>query len=600
MLNTPVLVRSPKLSSIEPSGSFCSSIANGHIMLNKPVLVRSPKSSSIEPNRTHIIVSLPPPVTDTVASSQFDKCDTPGRFVIIANFFSVCADKKAKMWLFGVLIAFASILALVLLRKRFNYWRKNGVPSTSPWTILGDLWPTFVKGRIVPFVYNDICKAFPNEKYVGFYDLLSPNLMVRDPELIGTIMVKDFAHFQDRMTVQKRTSRLDYHLITLCGEQWKSVRTKIVPTFSANKLKSMIPMMEYCAQILDSHLREKALAGESFDAKETSARFTLDVIGCCMFGLHFNSLDDPDSEYRNIGKIIIDPGIKGMILQVLRFTWPKLLEYFNISELPTPLLPFFTKLLKQSEEFRKHESTKRNDMMQLFLDIRDQEEQNNVTDDSGISFNDNVILSNIFLFYVAGFETTAATISFCLYELALNPEVQSKLRQEVRTVLKANGGELTYDTLKRLKYLDMVISETLRKYPPAPFINRVCTEAYKLPGSSFTLEPGTRVTLVPYSIHHDEQFYPNPKKFDPERFTPENIEARPPFTYLPFGDGPRMCIASRFAKIEMRLILTRLVSKYEFTPGPKTEIPIQLRSRIFQIIPKNGIHLQVKLLEENL
>lgn len=101
---------------------------------------------------------------------------------------------------------------------------------------------------------------------------------------------------------------------------------------------------------------------------------------------------------------------------------------------------------------------------------------------------------------------------------------------------------------------DLLPTETLRKYPPAPFINRVCTEAYKLPGSSFTLEPGTRVTLVPYSIHHDEQFYPNPKKFDPERFTPENIEARPPFTYLPFGDGPRMCIGTYFKNIFSYLV----------------------------------------------
>lgn len=129
--------------------------------------------------------------------------------------------------------------------------------------------------------------------------------------------------------------------------------------------------------------REKAATGESFDAKETSARFTLDVIGCCMFGLHFNSLEEPDSEYRRIGKIITNPGLKSIFLQVLRFTTPKLLEYFNISELPAPLLPFFSKLLKQSEELRKQESTRRNDMMQLLLDIRDQEERDNVVDESG-------------------------------------------------------------------------------------------------------------------------------------------------------------------------------------------------------------------------
>lgn len=195
----------------------------------------------------HVHVVFP-----TTTHWQCYRCDSSVRFVL-RIFFSYF--DQAKMWLFCLLIALALTLAFVLLKKRFNYWHKHGVPSTSPWTIFGDLSPSFVGGKVVALVYDDIYKAFPDEKFVGVYDLLSPNFIVRDPELTSAIMVKDFGHFQDRLTVKKRTSRLDYHLVTLCGAEWKSVRTKLVPTFSANKLKAMIPMMDHCAQIFDSHLR---------------------------------------------------------------------------------------------------------------------------------------------------------------------------------------------------------------------------------------------------------------------------------------------------------------------------------------------------------
>lgn len=138
--------------------------------------------------------------------------------------------------------------------------------------------------------------------------------------------------------------------------------------------------------------------------------------------------------------------------------------------------------------------------------------------------------SNLF----PGFETTSSTITYALYELAQNQDIQNHLREEVSKVVNSNEG-LTYDTLTNMKYLNMVVNETLRKYPIIPMSLRKCTETYRIPNTLLDIPKGTMVMVPALSYHHDPLYYPNPMTFDPERFTEENIQARPSFTYLPFG-----------------------------------------------------------------
>lgn len=133
-------------------------------------------------------------------------------------------------------------------------------------------------------------------------------------------------------------------------------------------------------------------------------------------------------------------------------------------------------------------------------------------------------------------------MSFALYELALNPDVQDKLAEEIRKYTSENGDKLTYDLLQEMKYLDMVVSETLRKYPPVGNLFRQCTKPYTIPGTNVLIEAETRVFIPIYAIHRDPKYYPNPEKFDPERFTPEEKAKRHPMIYMPFGEGPRNCI----------------------------------------------------------
>lgn len=202
-----------------------------------------------------------------------------------------------------------------------------------------------------------------------------------------------------------------------------------------------------------------------------------------------------------------------------------------------------------------------------------------------------------FIFFTGGFETSSSTLTFCLYELALNPDIQKKLREEIKSGLVSNEGVISYDLLFHYKYLEMVIRETLRKYPTIPAMLRKCTKEYQNPETNLVIIEGQNLLIPIYSIHHDPDYYPEPGKFDPERFSPENIEVRDPLTFLAFGEGPRGCIGSRFAMLQVKLALVKLLTNYEFTVGEKTTIPMKFIAAAPFLAPVGGMWLEVKRLD---
>lgn len=137
-------------------------------------------------------------------------------------------------------------------------------------------------------------------------------------------------------------------------------------------------------------------------------------------------------------------------------------------------------------------------------------------------------------------------MTFFTYELALNPDIQERLRKEIQSVLAKHENQLSYDALMEMKYLDMVFNETLRKYPVADLNSRKSNKDFKIPNSDLVIPANTHIMIPSYAIHRDVRFYDNPDKFDPERFSAENVQNHQPYTYLPFSEGPRICIGMRF------------------------------------------------------
>lgn len=175
----------------------------------------------------------------------------------------------------------------------------------------------------------------------------------------------------------------------------------------------------------------------------------------------------------------------------------------------------------------------------------------------------NEMIAQCFVFFLAGFETSSTTMTFALYEMSVNPEIQDRVREELHRVLKKYDNKICYDSLKELEYMQQVIDgndvenfishylpvyyfflETLRKYPPLPFVTRKCVEDYTIPNTGITIDKGTGVLIPITNIHYDEDIYENPKEFNPERFTKENKQRRHPYAHIPFGEGPRICIGN--------------------------------------------------------
>lgn len=242
----------------------------------------------------------------------------------------------------------------------------------------------------------------------------------------------------------------------------------------------------------------------------------------------------------------------------------------------------FIETIKKREE----SGVPRNDFVQLLLKLRET-----------VSLSLNEMAAEGFIFFSGGFETSSSTLTFCIYELSLNPEVQQRLRLEIQDGLNKNEGAISYDLLFHFEYLDMVVKETLRKYPIIPGMLRKCTKEYQIPETNLVIPEGQNVVIPIYSIQHDPEFYPEPSKFDPERFSAENSEGRDPMTFLAFGEGPRGCIGARFGMLQVKLALVKLLTNYEFKVCERTPIPMKFIAAAPFLAPAGGMWLEVKSLE---
>ncbi|XP_052610686.1 cytochrome P450 3A25-like [Peromyscus californicus insignis] len=200
------------------------------------------------------------------------------------------------------------------------------------------------------------------------------------------------------------------------------------------------------------------------------------------------------------------------------------------------------------------------------------------------ALSDTEITAQSVVFIFAGYEATSTSISFVMYQLATHPGVQKKLQDEIDRALP-NKAPVTYDAL-----MDMVVNETLRLYPAANRLERISKKDVEING--VFIPKGTIVIVPTYPLHQDPEYWPEPEEFCPERFSKENKGSINPYVYLPFGNGPRNCLGLRFALINMKLAVIRVLQNFTLQPCEETQIPLKLSKRtIFQ--PEKPIILKV-------
>ncbi|PNF19766.1 Cytochrome P450 9e2 [Cryptotermes secundus] len=493
----------------------------------------------------------------------------------------------------------------------FNYWKKKRIHYIEPVILFGNIKDRALFRTSFHEFQKELYRRFDGHKYAGFYEGRQPVLMIRDPELIKLIMIRDFEHFVDRATLGLSSSPYFKNmLINIKGQQWKNLRALMTPTFSSGKLKAMEILVEQCGQQLGTFLQNESNKNRDdkcteLEMKELFGRFTLDVIATCAFGVQCDSLKDRNAEFVKTAARFNDISLLNrlLIFFVILFC-RQYARFFPIRGVNRQAMAFLVDVLKKTVEHRRqHKEQKWNDFLQLMIDAAAQErgersdEKQDINDTKQTSatvLNEETIIAQSLLFLLAGFETSSTLLTYASYELALNQDIQQKLRKEVEDVLGKYGGHCSYEALLEMTYLEMVLLESLRKYPPVARVDRACTQPYIIPGTNIELEVGTSVCIPILGLHHDPQYYPQPEVFDPNRFTPAQKLTRSPYVFLPFGSGPRNCIGTRFALMTTKIAMVHLIKDFCLQPSMKTDVPLKFSKFSTFLKAENGVWLNIK------
>ncbi|XP_014244280.1 probable cytochrome P450 6a13 [Cimex lectularius] len=481
------------------------------------------------------------------------------------------------------------LLLYIYLIWTYDYWKKKKVPFPEPIAVFGNIKDIVLLKKFPGACHREIYWEYPNEKFVGIYQLRNPSLLIRDPELIKRILVKDFDHFMNRgFHIDEKREPLTGHLVNLESNRWRILRNKLTPAFSSGKIKNMFPLLVESSNKLQQFVQNELGGSEGIiELRETTARFTTDVIGSVAFGLQFNAMSG-DSVFREMGKKALQPTAKAAMAKAMRHFVPWIFDALRMRTFPDEINSFFTGVVRETMSYREKIDSQRNDFLQLMIQLKKADFKNPVKDD--ILFTDSVIAAQAFVFFLAGFETSSTTMSFCMYELSKNVKCQDKALEEINKVLEKHGS-LNYDAVIEMNYLENILLETMRLYPPVSGLSRVCTKPYQIPGTDVEIDPGVAIVIPVYALQHDPEYFPDPEQFIPERFDDKDILKS--HTYMPFGEGPRICIGQRFAMLEMKLALVQLIKNYEMRLSEKTVQPLVLDPKSFILAPVDGIWIKL-------
>ncbi|XP_010881640.2 thromboxane-A synthase isoform X1 [Esox lucius] len=519
----------------------------------------------------------------------------------------------------GLLMIF---LALLYWYATFPYsvLARCGIRHPKPLPFFGNMF-LFREGFFG--FHTDLIQTYG--RVCGYYIGRRPVVVVADPDMLRQIMVKDFSTFPNRMAIRTATKPVSDCLLMLRNERWKRVRGILTPSFSAAKMKEMGPLINTATATLLTNLNGNAESGKSFDIHSCFGSFTMDVIASVAFGTQVDSQKDPNDPFvHHAQKFFSFSFFTPLMILFIAFPFviplARILPNKRRDEMNNFFINCIQKIIRQRDEQPVEE--RRRDFLQLMLDTRSSKEGVSLEHFDVVNHADELapththpendrdahessntrsvqtqkrmmtedeIVGQAFVFFLAGYETSSNTLAFSCYLLALHPECQSRLQAEVDCFFTRYDLP-DYTNVQELKYLDMVISESLRLYPPGFRFARDVDNDCMVNGQF--IPKGATLEIPAGFLHYDPEYWPEPKKFNPERFTAEAKASRHPFVYLPFGAGPRSCVGMRLAQLEIKIALVHVFRRFNIVACTETKVPLELKSHT-TLGPKDGIYVKI-------
>lgn len=389
--------------------------------------------------------------------------------------------------LVSILVTVSFVLVLFMIynvRRDKNYFKANNIPYLGAG--VGRLLKLFT-GRAATIevemeIYREVRKL--NSPVVGFSDILlgSYGLYIADLELMKNIYVKDFDHFVNRRPFGGQQTVLRKMLFAIESEQWKGVRAKLSPSFTTGKIRRMFQIFTRSSENMSSYLKKHIAQGSDVDIYQIFSKYTMDVIAGCAFGLDSKAWEVPfgkTSEFEEMGEdfqFSLKPSklIKFAVILVA----PKVADFLGFEVFDDAAQKYFSGIIRSVLKRRRQSGERNDDFLQLMMDAQagilkadeetnlvmnggvenDTEDKPSLKETPKVTFDDDDLVANAMLFLLAGFDTTHSLLLFVIYALALEPEIQEKLYEDVKSKMEENGGKLMYESILDMVYLDLVIN----------------------------------------------------------------------------------------------------------------------------------------------
>jgi cytochrome P450 len=392
--------------------------------------------------------------------------------------------------------------------------------------------------------------------------------LLNHPDYIKEVLVTNNQNFTKGVALQRAKRLLGEGLLTSEGEFHRRQRRLAQPAFHRQRVALYGEVMTEYAGRTSARWRD----GETLDIADEMMRLTLAIVGKTLFDA------DVESEAGEIGEAmnaVMD------LFNALTIPFFELLE-----KLPTPQMRRFKqararldRIMYRMIDERRRSGQDRGDLLSMLLLADDEEGAS-----GGMS--DTQVRDEALTIFLAGHETTANALTWTWYLLSQNPEAEARFHEELQTVLGTRAP--TPEDFPRLRYTEMILAESMRLFPPAWAIGRRSIESCSIGG--FNIPPRSLILMSQYVMQRDARYFPEPERFDPNRWLPENRDARPQFSYFPFGGGPRRCIGEGFAWLEGVLLLATLGQKWHMRLLPNH--PVALRP-VITLRPKHGMRMIV-------
>jgi cytochrome P450 len=396
-----------------------------------------------------------------------------------------------------------------------------------------------------------------------------PICLIVNPEGIESVLVTNYANFIKSRDYRAMEPMMGKGLLTNEGDSWKKQRKLIQPAFNHDEI------LRYAQIMVDRG--EEMLAtwgdGETRDLHQEMMRVTLQIAAQALFGADVSAYAERVSAALKVAMEQFTLHASLALLVPLHWKLPQTPSLRRaVSE--------FDQVVSEIIAKRRASGKKEPDLLQMLLDARDSE---------GNPMPEQQLRDELRTLLLAGHETTAAALSWTWYLLAQHPEIEARLQQELETVL--SGRPPRAEDLRQLRYTEMVIKESMRLYPPAWSVGRQALQPFEVNG--YHLPAGMYIFISQWITQRDPRYFPDPERFDPERWRGDPIKNGkvPRFAYFPFGAGPRVCIGAGFAMMEATLLLAAMAQKFTMSlaPGHSVEPLASVTLR-----PKHGIKVVLR------